>query len=372
MKIAKYLAVSMVLVAGVLFAGAPESGSYRDGAVLAKFQNSFGDAARKALLLKLGATDQKRIGVDVHVLRVAPARLQAVLRQLRANPAVRFAEPDYVHHATGAIPNDASLGNQWGLRKHSVKVEQPIDPDFNLRPTFSSPTRDFHTLCVEVSKSVYPNYLDAFVLSCLDRGMPIILYVAVRKGVQERNYAKKLKAAKLAGVGILEVSDHTCTVMQSALSLSLTGVRAVDVMSFPKQFRHKLVHAEQTFRNGSPAEACSIVYGELEDLFRKFAQKAASKSWWPNKPGFNIKKGAWATIVTDLDKSLDRASCGCPELTPAFMARIHGVTPFRNDVGHKPANAKLLIKRDRELRTRFESAVDLFRDFADATRKHRL
>ena len=143
MKIAKYLAVSMVLVAGVLFAGAPESGSYRDGAVLAKFQNSFGDAARKALLLKIGATDQKRIGVNVHVLRVAPARLQAVLRQLRANPAVRFAEPDYVHHATGAIPNDASLGNQWGLRNTGQVLNGnsgPAGSDAKAVPVWSMTT----------------------------------------------------------------------------------------------------------------------------------------------------------------------------------------------------------------------------------------
>jgi hypothetical protein len=270
---------------------------------------------------------------------------------------------------------DAAIGwfcNQWGLQKHLVKIEEPINPDVSLRPTFSVPTPDFHTLCVEVSESVYPNFLDAFVLSCRDRGMPVKLYVAVQKGPQEDDYSQKLKAAKRAGVGILEVSDHSCTVIQSALSLSLTGVRSVEALSFPKKFRHKLVHAEQTFRDGSPAEACSIVYGELEDLFRRFAQKAASKKWWPNKSGVNIKKDSWANIVTDLDRNLDRALCACPALTPAFMARIFGVTPFRNDVGHKPHSSKLLIKRDRELRTRFESAVDLFRDFVDATKKHRL
>ena len=262
--------------------------------------------------------------------------------------------------------------SQWGLPKNSVRVEQPIDPEFNLRPTFSVPTPDSHTLCVEVSDSVYPNYLDAFVLSCRDRGMPVKLYVAVQKGAQESDYSQNLKAAKRAGVGILEVSDNACTVMQTALSLSLTGVRAVDVTSFPKKFRHKLVDAEQTFRNGSPAEACTIVYGELEDLFRRFAQKSVSKGWWANKSKFNIQKDSWAQIVTNLERCLDRASCGCPALTPAFMARIHGVTPFRNDVGHKPAKAKLLIKRDKELRTRFESAVDLFHDFVDATKRHRL
>jgi hypothetical protein len=250
-------------------------------------------------------------------------------------------------HATA----DAAIGwfcDQWGLQKHSVKIEEPINPDVSLRPTFSVPTRDFHTLCVEVSDSVYPNFLDAFVLSCRDKGMPVKLYVAVQKGGQESEYSQKLKAAKRAGVGILEVGEHSCTVIQNALSLSLTGVRSVDVMLFPKRFRHKLVDAEQTFRDGSPAKACALVYEELEDLFRKFALKAFSKKWWTNKQGFEVKKDSWASIVTDIDRCLDRGACACPALTPAFMSRIHGVTPFRNDVGHKPGNSKLLIKRDKE------------------------
>jgi hypothetical protein len=262
--------------------------------------------------------------------------------------------------------------SQWGLNKTRAKLEEPIHPDINLRPTFSLQTRDYRTLCVEVSESVYPNYLDAFVLSCRDKGMPIMLFVAVQKGVQEADYAQKLKASKRSGVGILEVDNQSGTVIQNALSLSLTGVRPVDVLSFPKKYRQSLIQAEQTFRDGTPSKACSMVYDELESLFRKFADKAAANSWWPNKPNFKIDKDPWANIVTDLDKSLNRSACGCVELTPAFMARIHGITPFRNDAGHKPNSVKALIKRDQELRTRFESAIDLFRDFVNGTKKLRL
>ena len=40
--------------------------------------------------------------------------------------------------------------------------------------------------------------------------------------------------------------------------------------------------------------------------------------------------------------------------------------------GHKPKNRAARIKRDRELRTRFESAIDVLRDFANALRPLRI
>lgn len=260
----------------------------------------------------------------------------------------------------------------WGLTASAIRVEQPIHPEIGLRPTFSVQTRDFHTLCIEVSESLYPNTLDAFVLNCRDKGMPVIFFIAVQKGVLERETAQRLKAAKNAGVGILEVDNNSGTVIQNALSLSLTGVRSINVLSFSPKYRQTLMQTEQTFRDGNPVKACSMIYDELEALFRKFAEKAASKVWWPNKPGFKIEKDSWASIVTDLDKHLNRTACACPELTPAFIARIHGVIPFRNDTGHKLSSAKALIKRDQELRTRFESAVDLFGDFVNATKRLKL
>lgn len=262
--------------------------------------------------------------------------------------------------------------DHWGLTAKSEKIEQAIDPDVHLKPTFSVQTRDHHTLCIEVAASVYPNYLDAFVLSCRDKGLPVKLYVAIQKGIYEEEYAQKLKAAKQSGVGVMEVDDASGTVLHDALSLSLTGVRPIDVRSFPKKHRQSLTDAAHTFRDGNPPKACSMIYDEIEALFRRFAKKAKSKGWWPNKAALRLTTVSWAKLIADVDKHLDRKACGCRALTPAFMARMLGITPFRNDTGHKPTNAKDLKKRDQELRTRFESAVDLFRDFLDATKKLKL
>ena len=54
---------------------------------------------------------------NVYRLRLAPdANMQDVINSLRANPAVQYAEPDYLAHII-ATPNDPQLGSQWGLAK---------------------------------------------------------------------------------------------------------------------------------------------------------------------------------------------------------------------------------------------------------------
>ena len=259
----------------------------------------------------------------------------------------------------------------WGISAAVIQVEPQLETEIALRPTFSCKTNDFHTLCIEVADSIYPNYIDAFVLYCRDKGLPIKLFIAVRGANQDTEYSKKLKEAKRAGVGILEINENGGTVIQQPISLSLAGVRAIDVVAFPKKYRQALVAAEQAFRDGTPPKACAMIYDELEAVFRIFADKVESKGWW-NNPGWDTGKQAWANLVTHIDSHLNRGGCNCPELTPAFMARIHGVTPFRNDAGHKPGSAHALKKRDQELRTRFEAAVDLFKDFLQATKPLRL
>jgi hypothetical protein len=256
----------------------------------------------------------------------------------------------------------------WGLPKSAVRVEEPVDADVNLRPTFTVPTADFNLLAIEVKDGIYTNTLDSFVLDCRTKGLPIKLFVAVQKGGQDSEYAKKLKAAKRAGVGILEVDGHSGEIIQNALSLSLTGVRAIEITEFPKRYRQSLQQAEQAFRDGQPLKACSQVYDELENLFRRFAIRCEKKKWWANKSKMDASKDSWASLITEIDKHLDRSNALCKPITPQLMARLFGITTHRNDSGHKPISVKKLIKRDKELSTRFDAAVDLFREFHTATK----
>src|SRR3546814_1684588 len=78
------------------------------------------------------------------------------------------------------------------------------------------------------------------------------------------DYAKNLKMAKRAGVGILEVNGSNCSVIQNALSLSLTNLRPIELTDFPKKIRQPLQQAEESFWNRSEEHT-----SELQSLLRK-------------------------------------------------------------------------------------------------------
>jgi hypothetical protein len=258
--------------------------------------------------------------------------------------------------------------DNWGISKGAVAVEQPIHSDVEIRPTFSAQTGDFHLLCIEVSGTAYANHLDACVVSCIRHGLAVKLYVAMPKGLKDPNFEQNIRAAKRAGVGLIEIDGASGTIIQNAQSLSVNMVRPIQVIQFPKKYRHNLMHAEQTFRDGTPEKACALIYDEIESLFRKVATKTHSKGWWANSNGWNIDTFAWARVIDDWSRHLDRGNCPCPSFTPAFAARLHGITTYRNESGHKPKDYKALIKRDQQLRTRFENAVDLFKELVEASK----
>ena len=269
-------------------------------------------------------------------------------------------------HSTADAAIEWFLTN-WGLNAGLVKVEEPVHPDVGLRPTFSIQTPDFHTLCIEVSESSYGNHLAAFAVGCMSKGLPVKLFVATPRGTNDPNYASNLRAAQEAGVGILHVDGTSGNVAHNALSLSLMGVRAIKRDQYPKKYRHGLFAAEQAFRDGTPDKACSLVYDEIEALFRRITVKASSKGWWANPSHRNPATYAWAKLIGEFESEFDRGLCPCAEFrSPAFNARILGVTGFRNDTGHKPKSQRALIRRDEQLRTRFESGVDLLKDLITA------
>lgn len=273
------------------------------------------------------------------------------------------------------ITADAAISwfvQKWGIKRSGIVVEGQFYPDIPLRPTFYAKLDDGHILVVEVAEKIYDNTLDAVCLECRNKGLPVKLFVAVPKGVSDINYAKRLKDAKRAGVGILEVDNNSGELIQQALSLSLAGVRYIDTSEFPARFRQSLQNAHQTFRDGEPSKACSLIYDELEACFRLFAKKCVKKRLWANPSNLDIEKVAWVTLLQNIDKYLDRSDAQVRDITSLLIARMIGVTPHRNESGHKPSTLKARMKRDGELRTRFEAAVDLFTDFLGATKTLRL
>jgi hypothetical protein len=249
------------------------------------------------------------------------------------------------------------------------KIEEAFDADLGYRPTLHVQTKDHYILCVDVHETPYSSVLDSVVLDCVRRALPVKLYVAFPEGKAQTEYKKNVDRARQNGVGVLEVKATGIQVIHEALALSLAGVREIPTKSFPAKYRATLAHAETTFRSGSPVEGSLVIYTEVEALSRKLAKKTQKKGMWRALKGTEkvpklSDKTAWQKVIeTEID-FIDREKC--PSITKPLLGRILSVAPHRNSTGHKPKNRKELITRDKELKTRFESAVDLLKELIDA------
>jgi hypothetical protein len=260
--------------------------------------------------------------------------------------------------------------NERGLA--NFKTEEEVDASLDYRPTLHTNTKHHHIICVDVLESPYSPALDSIVLDCVKKSLPVRLYVAFPENPAQQDYKKKVDRARANGVGVLEVRQNRVEVIHEALSLSLLGVREIKPHRFPAKFRADLTRAESTFRSGSPVEGCLIVYEELEALSRQIVNKIKRKNLWkPLGPGQKypqIKPNtAWQKLLEMLMDHLDQQKC--PALTTPLIARILSVAPHRNDTGHKITSMKRLIRRDTELKTRFESATDMLFELIVASRE---
>jgi hypothetical protein len=253
----------------------------------------------------------------------------------------------------------------------NFKVEEEVYGSINYRPTLHTNTKDHHIVCIDVMPSPYSAALDSVVLDCVKKSLPITLYVAFPGNQSQQDYKKKIDRARANGVGALEVRPEGIEIIHEALPLSLLGVREIHPKRFPKRFRAELVRAEQTFRMGNPVEGCLVIYKEIEALSREIVEKTRKKNLWrPLQPGeknpLARHNTAWQKLIEILMEHIDLQRC--PVLTNPLLGRILSVAPHRNETGHKVTSLKKLIKRDTELKTRFESATDLLFELAEASK----
>lgn len=113
-----------ILVYGVLLAVAStagavtlEEGTYVPGRLLVKFQPGTDGGLRAALHGRLGGVVARtfRLDADLELVRFPDGTdVGALIDVYRADPLVRYVEPDFVYH-TQAVPNDPRFGELWGL-----------------------------------------------------------------------------------------------------------------------------------------------------------------------------------------------------------------------------------------------------------------
>jgi thermitase len=98
------------------------------GRILVRFRPGTPARTMSSLLVRGGASQTSRLDrLDVRVLHVAPRRLEAALRTLRASPSVEFAETDGVAGAADTIPNDPLWSSEWS----SVTTRAPAAWDLS-------------------------------------------------------------------------------------------------------------------------------------------------------------------------------------------------------------------------------------------------
>jgi hypothetical protein len=155
----------------------------------------------------------------------------------------------------------------------------------------------------------------------------------------------------------------------------LFGLRPIDRKHFPKRAHAQLTKAEETFLNGDPVKGCGRIYDLIENRSRAVAIEIDRIGLWqPMPPGqaksrINLKNGSWAKVLELVD---ERAEFGLLRrnglsITKALWGRLRGLPPHRNQSGHEPRTQEELQARNRELKTRFEHAVDTLGELAAAS-----
>jgi hypothetical protein len=261
------------------------------------------------------------------------------------------------------------LSKDLGLT--AIKIEQEVHREIEFRPTLSAISTDKHIICAEVVEQLFAPDIEAFVLACRNHSLPVKLYVTVAKGQFQSYEPKVLKFARENGVAILEISlpNHGALITTPPVSLSLGGLRTFSLQEFPAKYREPLKQAIETFKSGNPAKGCSEVYDEIEQLTRRIGQKCAGITGGLKKNGnFDWDKESWSNVLEFLKSNLDKVKTGCPNLNNQLFSRLIGMTEYRNETGHKPSSLQKKIDRDKQLRTRFESAMDELGCLIDAAR----
>ncbi|HYY58406.1 MAG TPA: S8 family peptidase, partial [Pyrinomonadaceae bacterium] len=91
----------------------------REGEVLVRFREGIAEADKSALAGSLGARRGRRVRGKSRIERLnltSGRDPQAVAAELRLNPKVELAEPNFLLHHDELVPDDGRFGEQWALR----------------------------------------------------------------------------------------------------------------------------------------------------------------------------------------------------------------------------------------------------------------
>jgi serine protease len=121
------LGVLLLIVAGAGAAGraGPPAGLPPSvpGDLIVGFEPGVSQAEQQAVLATAGAARVHSWAfINAALTHVPDAKRDALIKQLEADPRVRYAEPNYVVHAD-VVPNDPSFGQLYGLNNTGQTIQ---------------------------------------------------------------------------------------------------------------------------------------------------------------------------------------------------------------------------------------------------------
>ncbi len=98
------------------------AGDFKAGELLVKFETGMTFSATENLLSRYQATQIRALyRSDVQLWQVPAGKELEIIASLNANPAVAYAEPNYLYHAFDTTPDDPHFGKQWA----HTKIQSP-------------------------------------------------------------------------------------------------------------------------------------------------------------------------------------------------------------------------------------------------------
>ena len=134
--------------------------SYRDDEVLIKFKTHTTQSNASAIMNKEKVRPVKHYKlVDVHLAKTPPGRsVEDTIRQLKKNPSVEYAEPNYVLH-TVAMPNDPGFNLEWGLH-NTGQSGGAADADIDAPEAWDVQTGSSDVVVAVIDTGVDYNHVD--------------------------------------------------------------------------------------------------------------------------------------------------------------------------------------------------------------------
>jgi len=133
-----------------------------DGRVLVGFHDGVSATARRRIERAISTSTPRQITPALDLLPISSGHVLAAVRALKAQPEVRYAEPDYVARSSGA-PNDPFFGQQWGFSNTGQLVNGTTGTagaDEHAVPAWSVATGSRSVVIAETDTGVDYNHPD--------------------------------------------------------------------------------------------------------------------------------------------------------------------------------------------------------------------